>query len=123
MKVEINESMIKMAKSAAGKGADLIRSTISAKGHANILIVTGASQIEMLGYLTNEDIDWSVVTCFHMDEYIDMPATHNASFRKYLRTCLLDHQQRLEFQIDLIIIKTPAISSSTRCLALQQKHV
>ncbi len=90
MKVEINESMIKMAKSAAEKGAKLIRSTISNKGHANILIATGASQIEMLEYLTKEDIDWSVVTCFHMDEYIDMPATHNASFRKYLKERVVD---------------------------------
>ncbi len=90
MKVEINESKIKMAKSAAEKGSELIRRTISAKGHANILIATGASQIEMLGYLVKQNIDWSVVTCFHMDEYIDMPATHNASFRKYLKERVVD---------------------------------
>ncbi len=90
MKIIINESKLKMAKSAAENGAALIRRTVSAKGHANILIATGASQLEMLGFLTKQDINWSVITCFHMDEYIDMPATHNASFRKYLKEMIVD---------------------------------
>jgi glucosamine-6-phosphate deaminase len=30
-------------------------------------------------------IDWSKVTGFHLDEYIGMPDTHPASFRRYLR--------------------------------------
>ena len=28
---------------------------------------------------------WDRVTCFHLDEYCDLPETHGASFRNYLR--------------------------------------
>src|SRR5947209_20126954 len=31
------------------------------------------------------DIAWSQVTAFHLDEYVGMPVTHPASFRRYLR--------------------------------------
>jgi len=31
------------------------------------------------------DIDWSKVELFHLDEYINMPETHPASFIKYLK--------------------------------------
>ena len=74
-----------LGKEAAVRGATLIRKAIAERGDANIIVATGASQFEMLGELIKEDIDWSVVTAFHLDEYIGIPETHPASFRKYLR--------------------------------------
>jgi glucosamine-6-phosphate deaminase len=39
----------------------------------------------MLDQLVREPkIDWNRVTAFHLDEYVGMPITHPASFRKYL---------------------------------------
>src|SRR6185295_16951362 len=35
-------------------------------------------------------IDWKVVEMFHLDEYLGLPVTHPASFRKYLRERLID---------------------------------
>jgi glucosamine-6-phosphate deaminase len=29
-------------------------------------------------------VDWSKVEMFHLDEYVGLPITHPASFRKYL---------------------------------------
>ena len=50
-----------------------------------MILATGASQFEMLAALLLEkDIDWNVVSFFHLDEYVGMPVTHPASFRKYL---------------------------------------
>ena len=57
---------------------------------ANIIVATGASQFEMLGELVKEDIDWSVVTGFHLDEYIGIDVSHPASFRKYLKERFVD---------------------------------
>lgn len=70
----------------AGKtGAELIRKAIQSKGFANIILATGTSQFETLKQLLAEkNIDWSKVTVFHLDEYIGLPITHPASFRKYL---------------------------------------
>ncbi|ASZ14076.1 glucosamine-6-phosphate deaminase [Chitinophaga pendula] len=70
----------------AGKAAaELIRNAITAKGHANIILATGTSQFETLRQLIEENIDWSKVNMFHLDEYIDLPEQHPASFRKYLK--------------------------------------
>ena len=65
--------------------ARLIREAIETNGTANIILATGTSQFETLNQLVSEDIDWSKVTMFHLDEYIGLPITHPASFRKYLQ--------------------------------------
>jgi glucosamine-6-phosphate deaminase len=45
----------------------------------------------MLGELVKQpDIDWKRVTFFHLDEYVGMPITHPASFRKYLKERLVE---------------------------------
>ena len=52
---------------------------------APIIAATGASQFEFLDALTGTpEIDWSRVEMFHLDEYIGLPISHPASFRKYL---------------------------------------
>ncbi|MEO8410110.1 MAG: glucosamine-6-phosphate deaminase, partial [Propionivibrio sp.] len=64
--------------------ANAIRAAISRQGQATIIVATGASQFEMLEALVSEDVDWSKVTAFHLDEYIGIAADHPASFRGYL---------------------------------------
>ena len=71
---------------AAKFGASRIRAAIAEKGECRIIIATGASQFEMLKCLVKEpDIDWSKVTMFHLDEYVGLPESHPASFRKYIK--------------------------------------
>ncbi|MCF6297021.1 MAG: glucosamine-6-phosphate deaminase [Flavobacteriaceae bacterium] len=85
MVINILKNKIDLGSAAARKGANFIRKAISDNGKANIIVATGASQFEMLEVLIKEDIDWSVVTCFHLDEYIGLKESHPASFRKYLK--------------------------------------
>jgi glucosamine-6-phosphate deaminase len=85
MEILISKSKAELGKQAALRGAEFIRKAISEKGAANIIVATGASQFEMLAELVKLDIDWKVVTAFHLDEYIGLPETHPASFRKYLK--------------------------------------
>ena len=67
-------------------GAELIRGALRERGLANIILATGASQFEMLAALVKApDLDWGRVTCFHLDEYVGLPESHPASFRKYLK--------------------------------------
>lgn len=85
MRVEILADKPSMAAKAASDGAEFIRQAITAKGHANIIVATGASQFEMLEALTcAKDIRWDHVTAFHLDEYVGLPISHPASFRLYL---------------------------------------
>jgi glucosamine-6-phosphate deaminase len=85
MEIIISENKEELGRKAAIKGADLIKKAIQEKGAANIIVATGASQFEMLTELVKQDLDWSKVTGFHLDEYIGIDETHPASFRKYLK--------------------------------------
>ena len=97
MEIIILESKQELGKIAAENGAQLIREAISERGKANIIVATGASQFEMLSELVKEDIEWSKVTAFHLDEYIGIPVTHPASFRKYLKERFVDIVSPKEF--------------------------
>jgi glucosamine-6-phosphate deaminase len=90
MEIVISETKEELGRVAAKQGAELIRKAIAEKGEANIIVATGASQFEMLDALTKEDVDWTKVTGFHLDEYIGIPDTHPASFRKYLKERFVD---------------------------------
>lgn len=71
---------------AAAQAAAAIVTAIGERGQARIIAATGASQFEFLQALVGHpEIDWSKVEMFHLDEYIGLPITHPASFRKYLR--------------------------------------
>lgn len=86
MNIAIFENSQAMGAAAGKAAAKLIRTALQNKGEANIILATGTSQFEVLNQLLNEtDIDWSQVTMFHLDEYIGLPDTHPASFRKYLK--------------------------------------
>ncbi|WP_439557139.1 glucosamine-6-phosphate deaminase [Dyadobacter sp.] len=91
MKISIGQTDKELGLMAGKKAANIIRKSIEEKGFANIIVATGTSQFETLNQLISEpDIDWSKVTMFHLDEYIDLPESHPASFRKYLHERFLE---------------------------------
>jgi glucosamine-6-phosphate deaminase len=74
-----------LGAAAAAQAAAAITQAIKIRGQARIIAATGASQFEFLQALIGHtEIDWSKVEMFHLDEYIGLPVTHPASFRKYL---------------------------------------
>ena len=90
MNIKIFDNKIALGQAAAEQAATAIRQAIAAHGTARIIAATGASQFELLEALTKApDIDWAKVEMFHLDEYIGMPITHPASFRKYLHERLI----------------------------------
>src|SRR6266496_2731961 len=85
MKIIIANDVNQLGQLAGHTAARLIRQAIAENGSANIILATGTSQFETLNQLISETgIDWSKVVMFHLDEYIGLPVTHPASFRKYL---------------------------------------
>ena len=67
-----------------------LQSVIQAKGTANLILATGASQFSFLDALKKQSVDWNKITVFHLDEYIGISDQHPASFRKYLKERILD---------------------------------
>ncbi len=74
-----------LSRAAAEEAASILNDAIARQGRARFIAATGASQIHFLSALASrKDVDWSRTEMFHLDEYIGLPATHQASFRKYL---------------------------------------
>jgi glucosamine-6-phosphate deaminase len=95
MKLSISPDKSRMGTQAAQCAADFLQQAIHDRGEANLILATGASQFEMLSVLVKQDIDWSKVTVFHLDEYIGLPISHPASFRKYLQERFEKHVRGL----------------------------
>lgn len=90
MEIRICKDKESLGASAAQHVAYRLNSIIAEKGYARIVLSTGASQFDTLDALTGADVDWSKVDMFHLDEYVGLPITHGASFRKYLQERFVD---------------------------------
>lgn len=77
------------AYAAAEVAATLNRVLAEADG-ARLLLSTGESQFDVLRHLVRADVEWARVDAFHLDEYIALPETHPASFRRYLKERVAD---------------------------------
>src|SRR5437868_4015363 len=90
MVLKVYKDKVSLGQAAAKQASGAIRSAIAQHGRARIIAATGASQFDFLDALTSTPgLDWSRVEMFHLDEYIGLPITHPASFRKYLMERLI----------------------------------
>jgi len=89
-----------LAERAAEQAAALLRRAIQERGSARIIAATGAAQFEFLQALTGlPGIDWSKVEMFHLDEYVGIPESHPASFRRFLRERLIEKTGITKFHL------------------------
>jgi glucosamine-6-phosphate deaminase len=89
--LKVFEDKVSLSRAAAEYAAATIRRAIGERGLSRIVVATGTSQIAFLEELTKaEGIDWGRVEMFHLDEYVGLPTTHPASFRKYLMERVID---------------------------------
>ena len=92
MHIEICADRPEIGQRIAQITADSLKDAIASKGKANIVLATGMSQFEPLAELIQApDIDWSVVTMFHLDEYIGLPVNHPAAFTTFLTERFSNH--------------------------------
>ncbi len=91
LRVRIFSTLGDLAAAAADDAAAVLKAAIGARGRARAIIATGNSQDQFLDQLVQRSgIDWARVELFHMDEYLGMPITHPASFRRYLKQRVFD---------------------------------
>lgn len=111
--VEIYPDKVALSEAAADFVAGHIRSAIAEQGSSRVIFATGASQYDFLAALcAAPDIDWSLVTAFHLDEYVGISADHPASFRRYLQERLFS---RLPFAaVHLLIGDAPDPAAECR---------
>ena len=85
MRISIAGTPEELGRRAAAEAAAYLNEAIRERGEARLLLSTGASQFTTLEALVREDVDWSKVDMFHLDEYIGLNESHPASFVRYLK--------------------------------------
>src|SRR5690348_6645161 len=85
MTIKIFNTKSELGEAAAQDAAMIINQAIEERDAAYVIAATGASQFEFLDALAQQAIDWSKVVFFHLDEYVGLPESHPASFRRYLK--------------------------------------
>jgi glucosamine-6-phosphate deaminase len=85
MAVQIFATRAELGRAAARHTADVIGRSVAEQGSARVVLATGNSQFPFVEALREiGDIPWRAVTVFHLDEYVGIPATHPASFRRWI---------------------------------------
>ena len=70
---------------AATYAADRLRAILGAQDRARVIFAAAASQMEFLAELARmDDLDWSRVEAFHLDEYVGLPIGHPRAFGTWL---------------------------------------
>ena len=90
MIVKVFETSEEMGKKASEHAMKVINEVIAKGETARILLSTGASQFPFFKHFVKENIDWSKVEMFHLDEYVGISQEHPASFKKYLKERFID---------------------------------
>ncbi len=121
MFISISKDSKEAGIKAGKKAAFFIREAIQSKGSTTIILATGSSQFETLKQLTNEEgIDWTKVMMFHLDEYIGLPSSNKASFRKYLKERFVEKVPELK-SVNFINGETDAKQECARLQELLRK--
>jgi len=89
--VSVYATRRELGLASARAASAIIREAIENDGSAAVVFAAAPSQDEFLAQLrADSSIDWRRVTAFHLDEYAGLPASHPASFRRFLRERLMD---------------------------------
>jgi glucosamine-6-phosphate deaminase len=92
LRIELYPDRLAAAQAAAQAALQAMILAAREVTDIGVVFATGASQLEMLAKLTRlPDIPWQKISGFHLDEYVDLPRNHRASFRRYLEENLVRH--------------------------------
>lgn len=83
--IHVSSTPSELGAQAANAIASLLNDAVSRQGYARLVLSTGASQFDTLDALIGLDVPWNKIEMFHLDEYVALPESHPASFRKYLK--------------------------------------
>lgn len=86
LSVRIYQEDRELARDAARLAHSYLHSLLQKQELVRIILATGNSQIQFLEAITNiQELDWSRIIFFHLDEYLGISPEHPGSFRYYLQ--------------------------------------
>ena len=91
LQVNIYQTRAAMGAAAAHDIKSKFCELLAAKPQINVIFAAAPSQNEVLASLVaDQDIDWSRINAYHMDEYIGLDANAPQSFGNFLRAHIFD---------------------------------
>ena len=85
LSVRVARSVDELTHDVAKLTQDYLSSLLQQQATVSIILATGNSQLEFLKAIATEnELDWSRIILFHLDEYLGIDAQHPGSFRYYL---------------------------------------
>lgn len=102
-----------MGAAAADAAASVLRDAISARGSARLMLAAAPSQLATLRALAaNEDLDFTKIECFHMDDYIGLAPDAPQGFGNWLENELFSRVTPHTFhRID--VMADPEVAAAT----------
>ncbi len=88
--VRIYEDRKSMGAAAAEKFAKEVTALLKIKEEINVVFAAAPSQNDFLQALDYENLDWSKINAFHMDEYIGLAGDAPQGFGNFLKHRLFD---------------------------------
>jgi glucosamine-6-phosphate deaminase len=86
LSVRIAPDLAELAQDAAMLAQEYLQSLLQQQATVSIILATGNSQLKFLQAIAPKNqLDWSRIIFFHLDEYLGIAADHPGSFRYYLR--------------------------------------
>lgn len=91
LKVKVFENRKELGSAAGAEAAAKIKELLAVKPSIRMIFAAAPSQNEFLDTLkADNEIDWSRITAFHMDEYIGLPKDAPQKFSRFLSERLFD---------------------------------
>ena len=92
LKIRIYDNRGSLGADAASDVAEKIRELLNEKDEINMIFAAAPSQNEFLENLLKEDVEWSRINAFHMDEYIGLDAKAPQGFETSFETGFSEKQ-------------------------------
>ena len=85
--VEVYSTKADAGKAAARRASEILKRAMAENGRARLVMATGNSQEDLVSALVEfQDLDWSRLELFHMDEYINLPVSHRGCLKLWMNT-------------------------------------
>ena len=82
------------AEACAKIGAAIVRETMERKANSVLGLATGSTPLKLYEELVRlrreDDLDFSRITTFNLDEYIGLPGDHPCSYRHFMQENLFN---------------------------------
>ena len=86
LSVRIANSLENLTLDATDLALAYLQSLLASQTTVRIILATGNSQLQFLNLMaSNQDVDWSRIILFHLDEYLGINPEHPGSFHYYLQ--------------------------------------